>query len=120
MRCVVKKPSIYKENRGRMPPLVSALKCGIASPGSAEYPGVCHPMRILLAALLPVFAVLSGCEKPVAKPEAAPMSANTPKDESEMSSEEWDAAYDRISEDLNEYFDRVMAKRGSGQPMTGA
>lgn len=37
-----------------------------------------------------------------------------------MTEEEWDAAYDRISADLDEYHDRLVAKENSGQPMTEA
>lgn len=79
-------------------------------------------MRLRLAALLPVFAVLSGCEKPApaAKLKSTPMSTSATKDESEITAEEWDAAYDRISNDLNEYHDRVLAKHDSGEPMTEA
>ena len=77
-------------------------------------------MRTLLAALSLVFALLPGCEKPAAKPAPMSANANTPKDESEMTSEEWDAAYDRISEGMNEYHDRVLAKHDSGKPMTEA
>jgi hypothetical protein len=77
-------------------------------------------VKIAIAALLAALFALSGCEKS-AQPRTKPESATTSmtKDETEMTPEEWDEAYDRISDALAGYHDRVLAKHDSGRPMTG-
>jgi hypothetical protein len=77
-------------------------------------------MKIAIAALLVALFGLSGCEKAAStrtKPD--PATTSMTKDETEMTPEELDEAYDRISDELAGYHDRVLAKHDSGRPMTG-